>query len=189
MRSAYLLLLSFFGLAKAQAGEPADWKAIDDAWKTSKPLAESGSSTSAQRMQAKTKLDKAVESAKAMAKQGKISHQEADLLAAEAETMRSQIYRNPPTDHMVKCYKRAFVPPAQMSFQRIEKRLPLVEKLASQGKVHPKALEKIVGTIEKDLELLSNEKQLMKLKGDAKTKAILARDAMKARLGELRKAR
>jgi hypothetical protein len=189
MRSAYLLILSFFGLAKAQAAEPVDWKAIDDAWKTSRPLADSGKSTSAQRMQAKTELEKAVESAKLMAEQGQISHQEADLLAAEAETMRRQIYRNPPSDQMVKCYKRAWVPPAQKSFARIEKRLPLVEKLASQGKVHPKALEKIIGTIEKDLKLLSDESKLKDLKGDARIKAIQTRDAMKARLGELRKAR
>ncbi|HOX04770.1 MAG TPA: hypothetical protein PK280_00090 [Planctomycetota bacterium] len=171
----------------ASLEESADWKAIAAAWDFCMPLASSGKSTEAQRKEADGKLKAAREAAERLAGAGFLAAAEAGLLAAETDKIRADIYRNPPTDRMVECHQMAYLPPAQQSFDRLAKRLPLLEKLAEGGKIHKPAVEKVLATVEADLAVLSDEKQLGRLTGEKRVEAGKTRDAVKAQVEKLGK--
>jgi len=140
----------------------ADWKAISDAWATAGPLAKSGRSTTAQRKEADARLAAANEAADRLATAGLLAAEEAQLLAMEGKNLRDDIYRNPPTDTRVLCYDMAYMPPAQLSLQRLARRLPLVEKLVAGGKIQRAACARIVAAMENDLAVLADPKEFGK---------------------------
>ncbi len=164
----------------------ADWKAITDAWAAAMPLATSRKSTTAQRKAADAKLEAAKAAAKRLADAGLLAPQEADLLVGEAANIRTDIYRDPPTDCKVTCYDMAYIPPARQSTQRLAKRLPLVEKLVAGGKVREAACAKIVAAIEADLAVLGDAKQLKALQGKQRDQAEKARDQAADALARLK---
>jgi len=131
------------------------WNAIVAAWRFAQPLAESHKSTTAQRKAADEKLSAAKDAVAALAKAGELSRAEAGLLTAEAETMRAEIYRDPPTDTRVKCYDMAHIPPARQSYERLQQRLPLLKALATSGKIAPAVCEKVLPTVRADLKALA----------------------------------
>jgi len=162
-----------------------DWEAISDAWATAVPLAKSGRSTTAQRKEAEKKLAAATEAARRLAAAGTLAPQEAELLAAEAKYIRQDVYCNPPTDSRVSCYDMMYIPPAHKSFRRLARRLPLVEKLVTGGKVHQGACARIIAAIEADLAVLSDAKQLGKLPEAERKKAEATREQVREALRRL----
>jgi len=176
----------------ASLDESADWKIVTGAWDFCKPLADSGKSTNAQRKEADGKLKAAREAAERLAGAGLLAAAEAGLLAAEADKVKGDIYRNPPVpvpgEPRMMCYAMAMPNPAQDSMGRLAQRLPLLEKLAEGGKIHKPAVEKVLATVEADLAVLGDEKKLAGLR-DEKTKAEAAktRDAVKAQVERLKK--
>ncbi len=199
--SAALMFLTALGLPTLGAeGEPpaiaprqtppdasADWQAIHEAWAAALPLAKTGKSTSAQRKAADDKMKVASEAAKRLVAKGLLASQEADLLAIELTNLRNDIYRNPPTDFRGTCYDMAYIPPAQQSLQRLNQRLPLVEKLLKSGKVNPVAGGKVVAGIEADLATLNDAKNIERLSGEERAKVTEARDKAAQALQRLRK--
>ncbi|HUT36498.1 MAG TPA: hypothetical protein VNE39_23625 [Planctomycetota bacterium] len=198
--SSALMLLTALGLPacstdaappdtprQAHPDASADWKAIHDAWAAALPLAKTGRSTSAQRKAADDKMKDAAEAAKRLVAQGLLASQEAALLAVELANLRQDIYREPPTDSKVTCYDMAYLPPAQQSLQRLNKRLPLLEQLLEGGKVNPVAGAKIVAGIEADLAILNDAKKIQELRGDERSAAQAARDQAQRALQRLRK--
>jgi len=174
--------------APASLEESADWKVLVEAWVFCKPLADSGKSTTAQRKEAVEKLQAAREAAGRLAQAGLLAAAESELLSAEADKLKADIHREPPTDSKVLCYDVAMLPPAHQSFARLSARLPLLEKLAEGGKVHKAALEKVLATVEADVAVLSDEKQLAGLRdGKARDEAAKTRDAVKAQVEKLKK--
>jgi hypothetical protein len=172
----------------ASLEESADWKVVTGAWDFCMPLAKNGQSTTGQRKEADEKLKAAREAADRLAAAGLLAAAEAGLLAAEADKIKADIYRDPPTDSKVLCYDRAFLPPAQQSFDRLARRLPLLEKLAVGGKVHKPAVDKVLATVEADLAVLGDEKKLGDLRDEKKrAEATKTRDAVKAQLEKLKK--
>ena len=163
-----------------------DWQVITDAWAAAVPFARSGKSTTAQREAADARLKAATAAAQRLATAGLLAPQEADLLVAEAANIRADIYRDPPIDCRVKCYDMAYMPPARVSFERLGKRLPVVEKLIAGGTVHPAACAKIVAAIEADLAVLSDAEQLKVLHGPHRTQAEASRDQARAALARLK---
>ena len=163
-----------------------DWRRIMDTWKTAVPLAESGKSTTAQREAAKKKLEAACEAALRLAKADLLSDAEARLLCDEAERLRKDIYRNPPTDCRVMCYDMAFMPPARSSLDSLSRRLPLLRKIAANGKLQPAAMQKIIPNIEADIKTLSDEKQVAKLSAEAQATAKALVPQVQAALAEIK---
>ena len=163
-----------------------DWQTITDAWATAAPLARSHKSSTAQRKAVDAKFEAAKAAAKRLADAGLLATQEADLLVGEAVNIRADIYRDPPTDCKVTCYDMAYIPPAQQSFQRLAKRLPLVEKLLAGGKVNEAACAKILAAVEADLAVLGDAKQLKTLRGEQRAQAEAARDQMSTALARLK---
>jgi hypothetical protein len=158
--------------------DSAHWHKVEEAWKFCMPLAKTGSSTNAQRRQADSKLKGAKEAVGLLLAAGLLSKPESELLRAQAGRIREDIYRNPPIDERGTCYDMAFIHPAQRSYKRLQKRLPLLKRLADSGKVHGSVLERLLITIEADLKVLSGEKG---------SKAADLRDAVKAELAKLKK--
>ena len=140
-----------------------DWQIISAAWKEAAPLAVAGASTTRQRESAKAKLDAARTAAANLAAARLITGPEGRLILSEADRLQKDIYRNPPTDTQVECYKMVYLPPVRQSLDRIAARLPLLQQLAQGGVVHRTAVEKVVASVEADLKELSNEKELAAL--------------------------
>ena len=137
----------------------AHWRTILAAWRFAKPLADSHKSTSAQRVQADRHLKAATAAAAELAKAGAISDAEAGLLADEADAVRTEMRRKSPTDFKGKCYETIYIPPARESFDRLSKRLSLLQKLAAAGKVNPAVVKRVLPTVRADLATLADPKQ------------------------------
>jgi len=168
--------------------EISDWRAVVGAWAYAKPLAESGQSTTAERKAADEKLAAAKVAIGRLVEAGELSAAEAGLLKADAVTIREAIYRGPPTDSMVVCYKMAYTPPARKSLDRLSKRLPLLEKLAAGGKLNKAACEKIITAAKADLKVLSDEQKLTsaQLSAEERARAVKTREAVKSALQRLK---
>ncbi len=148
-----------------------EWQTVVAAWKFTMPLAESGKSTTAQRKQADKHIEDAKKAIEQLVEAKLLSEAEAGLLNSEADQISKTIYRNPPTDAMAKCYKIAYVPPAEQSYDRIEKRLPLLKKIAAADKVRPEVLSKVLGSVVQDMAVLVDESEMKKLKPEQQEKA------------------
>lgn len=170
----------------ASLEDSADWKIIVEAWNFAKPLGDSHKSTGTQRKEADEKLKSAREAGDRLVKAGLLVAAEAGLLAAEEDKIKADIHRDPPTDFRGTCYEAAGFFPAQQSFDRLAKRLPLLQELVKGGKVHQVVADKVLGTIEADAAVLSDEKAVATL-GDKKADAEKTRDAVKAEVEKLRK--
>lgn len=175
------------GPAGASLVATPKWKTVTDAWKTVAPLARSGVSTTSQRKDADTKMGDARKAIAALKEGGLLAAQEAELLTGELANLRQDMYRNPPTDSRVTCYDMAYISPAQISLDRIAKRLPLIEKLAAGGKLHPAAASKIIAAAQADLAILADEKKLAKLPAAEQRKARKAQQQAADLLEKLRR--
>jgi len=175
-----------------QLDDTEAWSHIVDAWRTAVPLAASGKSTTAQRRIADRKLKAAGRAISALAVGGMLSRPETLLLRSEAARIRRRVYRNPPTDSRVTCYDMAMVPPAHQSFRRLSKRLPLLRRLAANGKVNRRVLEKVLPSVRTDIATLSDPQQAKALPGEERVQAEKTREqaaAAFARIEALLKAR
>jgi hypothetical protein len=65
----------------------------------------------------------------------------------------------------------AVVWPAHQSLNALSQRLPLLERLAASGRIHPAAIERIMATVEADLKTLSNPEESKRLHGAQAAKA------------------
>jgi hypothetical protein len=181
------------GLGTTSGGRPsglettAQWKKVLDAWRFCKPLADSHRSTTAQRKQADQKLAAARQAIVELAKAAAISPAESGLLAAEADTLRKEIYREPPIDSQVSCYDRMYIPPAGASFSRLQKRLPLLRKLAEGGKVNAAVVAKVLPTVRADLATLADPKQTGKLEPQRKARLAKLVEDVKGAIAKIEK--
>ena len=163
-----------------------EWQTIIAAWGEATPLATSGKSTTAQRNSVAAKLDAARKAASQLADQGMISKAEAGLLASEANRLKARMLRNPPSDVTVMCYIVALVHPAQKSLERLSKRLPLLEKMVRQGKVHRAVMEKVLPSVEADLKTLGSSEELGKLPDKIKAEAEKLRPKAEATIKKIK---
>ena len=161
-------------LAHGQLERTREWQTITTGWNFCTPLAITGKSTEAQRKEVDAKLAATGKAIIALAAAHKLTDEEAKLLQQEAVKLRADIYRNPPTDCRVTCYLMAWNPPARQSLERINQRLPLLQKNAAalQGDV----LDKILPTLEADLKILGDEKELRHLPEAEREKARTLRE-------------
>lgn len=163
------------------------WQVIVDAWKVAGPLAKSGRSTTAQREAVDKKLDSAKRVVAELAEAGVLVEAESELLISEAVRLRGEIYREPPIDSKFTCYDMAVILPAEQSLQRLNQRLPLLKRLAAGDTVHPAALQKVIGSVEADIDILSAEERLKQLPPDELARVQGLRASVEAALAEIRR--
>jgi len=162
------------------------WQAIVEAWRFAKPLADSHKSTIAQRKEAVKKLDGAKKDVASLAGAGLLSAAEAGLLTDEADAIRAEIFRDPPTDSRVLCYETMHVLPARDALRRLQKRLPLLKALAASGTLRPGVCEKVLPTVRADLKALTAPDAVKQL-GRDKPQADEAHKQAQAALAEIDK--
>jgi len=139
------------------------WQVVADAWRFAGPLAVNGKSTSAQRKEADAKLKAAAKAVSALQLAGLLTSAEAGLLTVDAARIRTEIYRNPPTDFRGTCYDMAYIPPAQASLGRLQKQVAYLKTIVGSDKLAPAALDKVIGSIERDVAILADPKQTKRL--------------------------
>jgi hypothetical protein len=165
----------------------AQWKTVKEAWRFIAPLAaKSSASTTAQRKQADEKMKAALAAIGGLAKAGKLTQSEATLLTGEAARLKGEMYRSPPADTRVKCYKRKHFPRGEVSLARIQRRLPLLQKLAAQKKLSPAVMGRVLPTLERDVQTLSTERLVRRMDDKLETKVPGALKQGKAVLAQIR---
>ena len=102
---------------------------------------------------------------------GKLTAAEAQLLKAVAARLKSDMYKYPPSDRSVKCYKMKHLEPARASLGRLSARLPLLQKMVASGRVKPVVLARVLPAVRKDLTQLTSAAKLKPLRPDEKKKA------------------
>jgi len=163
-------------LAKTQ-----EWGIVMAYWRHAAPLAESGKSTTAERKQVDGNLKTATAALDELVKDGLLTKAETGLLRSEMNRIREQVYRDPPTDSMVECYKMMFLPPAQKSLVRLEDRLGLLKSVAASGKVQLAAIRKVLPSIRADLKTLADPAKLKEVREPERQRAAkLAAEARQA---------
>ena len=172
--------------ADAALDETEQWQAVLDAWKAVAPLAQTGKSTTIQREVVDKKLEAAKKCITKLTESRLLSEAESQLLVSEADRLRGEMYRNPPTDCQITCYDMAFIPPAQVSMERLAKRLPLLKQMATDGKVQSAVLAKVVGSVEADMATLASEEQLKFLPAEQHEQAAELRKSAKATVAEIK---
>ncbi len=172
--------------AGAALDETEQWQAVLDAWKAVAPLAQTGKSTTAQREAVDKKLESAKKCITKLTESDLLSKAESQLLVSEADRLRGEMYRNPPTDCQVTCYDMAFMPPAQVSMERLTKRLPLLKQMATGGKVQSAVLAKVVDSVEADMATLANEEHLKYIPAEQHEQAAKLHKSAEATLAEIK---
>ena len=143
-------------------GQTAGWKTVNDAMAFGTKIGQRN--TTAQRKQFQAKYTAAATALTSLAKTGAMTEGESSLIKGELDRVRTSVYRYPPTDMRVSCYKMAYNPPVRQSFLRLKGRVAILKKLAESGRLNAAVLGKILPTVRADMELLSSEKELAKLR-------------------------
>lgn len=172
------------GDPKGAFGTP-EWRTITAGLDKAGKLA-AGGSTTAEREETTKALDAARTAAGALAAAGRIAQEEATLIGLEADRLHTAIYRDPPTDAQVTCYDMAYMPPARDSLERLNRRLPLLEKLARGGKVRAEVIRRILPTVEADIRTLGDKQMVGELPPEEQKKAAETRSAAEAALASVK---
>lgn len=175
-----------------QSSQPADdlsatpqWQTISDAFKHIGPYT-MGPSTTAQREEAKKRIDKAVAAADELAKAGLLVKAEAELLKDESQRLTNAMYKSPPSDSKVMCYSVLLISDARQSYTRLNQRFPLLKEIAKAKTIQPAVMQAVLDSVEKDLDQVRQAEDPQKsidMKDDDRTKAAALRQAV---LGEVK---
>jgi hypothetical protein len=151
------------------------WRTVDSAFLAAGPPAKSHRSTSAQRTAIAKKIKAANAAMASMAAAELLTAGEAELMTGELARLRTEIYRDPPTDFKGTCYgASAPINPVIVVTKRLGRRVVLLGKLVESGRLNPQVVKKLLPSVRADIKLLVNAKQAAELraKADALVKQI-----------------
>jgi hypothetical protein len=133
-------------------------------------------------------LKKAEADAADLQKAKLITEPEAGLLLKNLGTLTAGVHAKRPTEmKMATCYKPMMIQPGHDSLTRLSDRLPLLEKLAAAETLHREVVEKVLASVEADIQTLAKEESLKEFtKAEGREKAEKTRDAAKASALRLR---
>ena len=120
---------------------------------------------SAGRTRLLTALTTAGTNADALLRRGHLAAAEVGLLKQELTRLGVEVRKYRPTEmRMATCYEAVSIPvPAASSMSRLQARLPLLQKLAATGRLHPKVVQKVLAKILADLAILDSPAELARL--------------------------
>jgi len=163
-----------------------DWKVITDAW----DFAKRAHSTQL-RKEADARFAAANEAATRLVASGLLLPEEAGLLAIENEQLGVQMHSVRASDASPRETHPAPAGEQKACWDRLARRLPLLQGVVAGGKVHRAAAEKTLANIEADLAVLSDQKKLAELSASWGKKegaeAAKTRDAVKEQVEKLKK--
>jgi hypothetical protein len=144
--------------------ETIQWKRVLAVWKEAETVAKEASIDINVQQRILEDLSRGQQDVSALQYVGLLSPTEAKFLQDGLSGLGMPVYQKatvgkllPETPGpMSTCYDvMALAPAAQLSLQHLQSRLPLLEKLAVDEKLHPAAVEKILEAVEADLKTLS----------------------------------
>ncbi|HNV68269.1 MAG TPA: hypothetical protein PKO06_01130 [Candidatus Ozemobacteraceae bacterium] len=140
--------------------EHAEGKKLLDVWKTAEDIASGKKGHFPFAQAEKEQLLKDLAAAETLidelAKKGCYRQEEGELLKVELRTLVKGVQKMRPTElQQATCYKPMMLVPAVDALDRLETRLPLLEKLGS-GTLSPAVAEKLARSIRTDLKMLKN---------------------------------
>jgi hypothetical protein len=176
------------GLAEAKG-----WKRIVAAWNEAEEIASGKRGDypfdEAGKKRLLEDLKKAEADAADLQKAKLITEPETGLLLRDLGTLTAGVQAKRPTEmKMFTCYQPMMIRPGHDSLQRLSDRLPLLEKLAAAKTLHREVVEKVLVSIETDIQTLAKEESLKEFaKAEERQKAEKTRDAAKASALHLRR--
>ncbi len=147
-------------------GQDPRWAKVAQAWAALQAAIKSSSSV--ERKATDKKLEAAMAAVDELAREGKVTAVGAKLLAEEGKILTKEMYRNPHSDFKGKCYKRRVFIPARESLERINRRLPLLEKLVAAGKISAGVARRVLPALERDIQVLADREELQRMYDKAK---------------------
>jgi hypothetical protein len=133
-------------------------------------------------------MQTAIENTDCMLEAGLLAQAEFDLLRLNMETLRVKLQGFRPKEGMhSSCYFTARArTAAETSVESLSERLPLLEKLAAENRVPQAVVETCLYSIENDLKVLGDEKEIKNLEPDKQAEARKARQAAEALVKKVR---
>ncbi len=163
-----------------------EWKSIEATWAEAEEVASGKRGDYPFDQAGKDRLlgdlKKTDERIGALVQRGLLSESEAGLLRKDRDEMKSGVEEKRPKEmENATCYEGMALPvQARLSFQDLSTRLPLIEGIVKDGKVHPAAAKKVLVSVEADLAVLSSDAEMAKLPAEERPDAEKMRDAVKA---------
>ncbi len=126
------------------------WERIFEAWEQLQKMVDGGSTTKEREDmgQALAEIDKLLQQQR---DERRLGYEESESVSQELRFLFEKARSMPPKDSHITCYKPAYVPPARLSLERLEKRLPLLKKLTAKGGLPKTTLLKLMKAVEADL--------------------------------------
>jgi len=175
------------GLAEAKG-----WKRIVAAWNEAKEIASGkrGDYPFDEKGQKQILQNLLVAQAdvKTLQKAQLVTEPEAGLLIKDLDLLAAGVRAKRPTEaQSITCYWPAPLRPGHDSLQRLSDRLPLLEKLAASETLHREVVEKVLVSIEADIQTLAKEESLKEFsKAEEREKAEKTREAARAAVLRIR---
>ncbi|HNV68731.1 MAG TPA: hypothetical protein PKO06_03470 [Candidatus Ozemobacteraceae bacterium] len=126
------------------------WEKIFAAWEQLQKMVDGGSTTKEREDMGQT-LGEIDELLKQQREERRLAYEESESVSQELRFLFEKAREMPPKDSTITCYKMAYVPPAKMSLERLEKRLPLLKRVKAKGQLPKTTLLKMMKAIEVDL--------------------------------------
>lgn len=132
-------------------------------------------------------LEQAASEIRALQHEGLLSEPEAALLLQDRQTLVQEVESKRPTElQNATCYEPVWFRPADLSYQNLAARLPMLRKLAESRTLRPEALGRILASIEDDLQILANQQEFRQLNPDERATAERVRRDVENQLRTIR---
>ena len=170
-----------------------DWQGIVEAWRDAAPVADGRRGAypfnEAQKKGLLVRLAGVDGRIDTLLRDGLLSEAEGGLLKSELCRLVEGVEDKRPVEMRgATCYWPMTTAPAHYSLKRLQERLPLLEKMAVARAVKSEVVAKALGTVEDDLEILGNAKEIEPLKEAERAEAKKIRDAGQAALAKIQAA-
>jgi hypothetical protein len=150
------------GQAVSLEADP-DWRKAQDTWREAAAIAGAGDYPFDEAGQ--RRLFDALEESRALvrglAARGLLTESEVGLLQEDIDELVGVVGSKRPTElRMATCYEPMPYTPVRDTLARLEGRLPLLERLATEETLHPDVVRRVLARVEADLEHLESEEWL-----------------------------
>jgi hypothetical protein len=178
----------------AALAETIQWKRVLAVWKEAEAAAKEATIDINVQQRILMDLSRGHEDVTALQQVGLLSGTEAKFLQDGLSGLGMPVYQKGTVGKLLPetpgpkmtCYDVALLPPAgRLSLQHLQQRLPILEQLASEQKLHPDAVTKILGAVTADLESLTTNAADLKTDED-KQAAEKAKAAAQAAIEKIR---
>ena len=170
-----------------------EWKHVEATWREAREVASGKRGRypfdRAGKERLLADLKKALAGVEALHQRAALGDAAAGLLKQDLALLEHGVQEKRPTEtemEMASCYEAMALRPVEDSMTRLSARLPLLEKLATDAKVQPRVVSKVIATVERDIATLGDEKLLQSVVEPDRLKAEGIRKSAAALVAKLK---